>query len=118
MEMTSLMLVTSFLVGLQLITVFALKIIIDLIHKHDRHLEQDYLNLYYKNQDYVSDNNYSPSKSADYLVCYCEKYFIWHYDRDTNTWSMPDFPSFGIDRTKLYWIEMPKRITGKEIHGE
>lgn len=57
--------------------------------------------------NYVSDDRYSPSKTNDYLVCYCGKYYIWHYDRDTNNWSVPDIPSFGIDRTKLYWMEMP-----------
>lgn len=90
--------------------------IIDLIYKHDQHLEHDYLHLFYKNQEYVSDNNYSPSESDDYLVCYLDNYYIWHYDRDTNVWSMPGTLPFDIDRTKLYWLDMPKRITGKEIH--
>lgn len=117
METTILILVICAIIILLYGMVVALRII-DLIHKHDQHLEHDYMHLFYKNQEYVSDNNYSPSKSDDYLVCYCEKYYIWHYNRDTNTWSIPDFPSFGIDRTKLYWLDMPKRITGKEIHEE
>lgn len=106
MEMTILILVICSIMILLYLLVVAFRII-DLIHKHDSHLEQDYMNIYYKNDKYVRDNNYSPSESGDYLVCYYDKYYIWHYDRDTNNWSVPEIPSFGIDRNKLYWIEMP-----------